>query len=152
MPWHVNARQPNVTYYNDRVELVAGVGKVLKAKVNQAGVISAHEKLNSAYTPSNKSTKAWSNIRSKDASALPFKLQHPIDYRKHPNPYQSLRSDDWKSKITTMPTLSNFCCTKEIFFRARDESKDFSEGSAHESNWHFHHDALSFMGSCVAKD
>jgi hypothetical protein len=72
-----------------------------------------------------------------------------IDHTLAENPYKSLYADDWMKKIGASKFLSHYRCITDLVQHIHDETKNMYEGTEHEDDWLFYHDALSLM---TAKD
>ena len=83
---------------------------------------------------------------SKAQDSLPGAFIDPVvDHRAHPNPYQSRYPDDFIERIRTSSAMKPFVCITRLVSFILEESKRVMQGTIHEDDWYFYHDALSLM-------
>ena len=147
----MSSRPPNTTYTTDTVDKIKGIGKILKAKLQQANLHTIADVL-ATHPPSSLSAKVWSSIMKHASTALPHPPPPPIDHRKASNPCESLYGDTWQDKIKTVSALSTTCCVTDMVRHIYESSKAFFADTIYAQNWYFYHDALSLMNSNVTKE
>lgn len=68
-----------------------------------------------------------------------------VDYRTCENPYKARYGDNWEERIKKSQTLSKFCCVKDLVLHIDRESREAFQGTKHEEDYVFYHDALTQM-------
>ena len=82
----------------------------------------------------------------KGASALDEDVPAETDHRKATNPHLSRCGVSlWKQKALDTPTMKALVDIRALVEHIYNESKAHFQGTVHEDNWFFCHDALSLM-------
>jgi hypothetical protein len=68
-----------------------------------------------------------------------------VDYRQHDNPYEARYGNNWESELKKATQMQAYVCVTDMIEHIVQESKAAMEGTAHEEDWMFYHDALSLM-------
>ena len=69
------------------------------------------------------------------------------DHRRSANPYLSKFKDDWEQVIAKTSGVSAYVCVTEMIEHIVSEMKRAYEGTTHEDDQKFYHDALILMTS-----
>jgi hypothetical protein len=80
---------------------------------------------------------------SKCDAALPGAYDVPmVDHRKHDNPYKSRWSNDFEQRLCSASALKPFVCIMSLVTWIANKSRRMMEGTVHEKDWYFYHNAL----------
>ena len=71
----------------------------------------------------------------------------PTNHMNAENPYESKYGNDWHKKIALVDKMNKYVCVTSLIKHIYEESKRIMEGTIHENDWYFYHDALSLMTS-----
>ena len=150
LPWYVNTRPPNQHWMNDSVKLLKGAGGTKGDKLISSGILTVanmkehddNQLLTLASTLSGISVAKLTEWR--DTAAQPGTCPYEIvDYRKSTNPYKERYGDTWEEEISKTVFMKQHMCIRELVQKIHDRSKEAFQGTVHESDWFFYHDALS---------
>lgn len=68
-----------------------------------------------------------------------------VDHRKADNPYLSLHGENWKEKVRNTTTMKKSMCINTLVKKIYASCEKVFDGTTHELDWRFYHDALSLM-------
>lgn len=147
--WIEAQREDDVLYSNDKLDLLKGVGKVMKKKLEDNGfkvlgdfkTIGDPDSLNLVGITKKAFKKAWE--QAKDCS--PQLIPSPIDHRKADNPYQSKFGDQWEKHLRQSNAFSTCIVVTEYIEFMMEQSAAVMKGTKHEDDWYVYHDSLSIM-------
>ena len=86
-------------------------------------------------------------------SLNPNRCRPPVkDHKKEDNRYKSLYKDKWREVITETNFMKKYVCITTILKHIISESSNVMNGSKHEHDWYFYHDALSLLTAKETKE
>jgi hypothetical protein len=83
------------------------------------------------------------NLMEQGALCIDGDAPEVTDYRKAANPYEARYGDDWVLKIRETNFMSAYVCVTELVEWIVESTKKMFQGTTHEDDWVFYHDALS---------
>ena len=91
--------------------------------------------------------KKHESLLEQARSALPINMPKYlyVDYRKKANPYQARYGDCWSAVIKKTSAMSSYVVITDMVEHIIKESANLMQGTKHENDWVFYHDALSLM-------
>eukprot|EP00978_Attheya_sp_CCMP212_P024074 scaffold75072_cov51-Attheya_sp.AAC.2 len=157
-PWYVNTRTTDVVWDSEPIQKLPGVGKVFGDYFISRNIFTIKDlkdypepELDKLMKPR---TLAMTRLKflyrlakASNEGVVPDNLV--IDHTLAENPYKSLYGDDWMKNIGASRFLSHYRCITDLVQHIHDETKKMYQGTEHEDDWLFYHDALSLM---TAKD
>ena len=155
--WVIDSRQQGAVYEGDSVRAINKIGIRTVEKLKEHGIetVGALKTLGDdmiqaiAQHADRKlriSDIKLKTFRSEAEKCIPGAVPEKIDYRKAENPYLAKYGEDaWELKVNRSTQMSQYACITDLIEHIVAESAKLFEGTKHEDDWVFYHDALSLM-------
>ena len=98
------------------------------------------------------SIQRLTQIYNKALEAVDEDCPPDIDHRKEDNPYKSKYGEQWQTHLKASVALSPYVCVTDIILYMCAESKRLMEGTVHNNDWYFYHDALTQITARETKE
>ena len=151
--WTYDPRPKNIVWEEDDIAKMPGAGgkkgKLLVSagitKVNQLKSQTDEQLLTFANNTAGISFGFLTKLRDTHTLEGACPHQHK-DYRKDPNPYLAkYGEDEWRNEIEKTVFMKKYMSIRELIKKMYDNSKKIFEGTTHQEDWYFYHDAFSQM-------
>jgi len=149
--WTKDPRPKNIVWEEDDIAKMPGAGgkkgKLLVSagitKVNQLKSQTDEQLLTFANNTAGISFGFLTKLRDTHTLEGTCPHQHK-DYRKEPNPYLAkYGEDEWRNEIEKTVFMKKYMSIRELIKKMYDNSKKVFEGTTHQEDWYFYHDAQS---------
>ena len=141
---------PNQIWMGDSIKKLPGAGgaKGQKLVENQIFTVADMKEQDDAQLLTLASALSGVSLSKltewRDSSAQPGTCPYEVlDYRKYTNPYEKRYGATWEEEISKTLFMKQYMCIRELVQKIYDRSKETFQGTVHESDWFFYHDALS---------
>lgn len=154
-PWVTGHRnKDNGIFMEDCISLLDGLGKTVAARFNSSGITTVHMisclsdkeiKTISSNTPgitAAKLTRIRDFAKTAKSGAWNGRI---INHKESENPYQSLYGSVWEFHLSKCAQMKKYVCVTELVKHIILESSLVMQGTIHENDWYFYHDALAQM-------
>jgi predicted flap endonuclease-1-like 5' DNA nuclease len=155
--WVIDRRQKGEFYEDDTISFIPGIGVKMKERLEAEGIFTVRTLADLSDDSINHLTarpdfklskkvleKFRDSAKNSKGGNQPDDLI--LDHRQAENPYLSLYGEDeWEDKIKGSVTLAAYISIADMIEFMVGESQRVMEGTHHEDDWFFYHDALSLM-------
>ena len=140
----------DLLYLSDSVLQIKKCGRVTCEKLHKVGIMTVGEYIqNYIYSrkkiieilPKPTAERIYNNCRNCIKSQCP----DARDYREDTNPYFARYKNRWKKEIATTLFMQPFVEITDMIEYMMEECRRVMNGTKHQEDWMFYHDALSLM-------
>ena len=133
---------------DDDVDLIPGVGAVLKRKLADVNITTVGE-----LKAAGEDAPVSPAVRSAAAAAAEGAyLSVAVDHRKADNPYESLHGAAWREHIDKTPAMQKYVSIQTLWTDVMDSTVEGFRGTTHENDFRIYHDALSQLTADATKE